>query len=136
MKFEIYGDKIDLADELEDDFRKEAKATVREAGSMYLAALKATLQRGPRGGPSEPEQVPAIQKEDLLKSFRRSGAKLGRDKRSVSVDITSDLHYKEVWGVESGHVKRTGHRVLPRPFIRPTDAEMEPKIGKLFEERL
>jgi hypothetical protein len=136
MKFQVYGDKLDLADELEEDFRKEAKAVVREAGTMYYDALVARLRRGGRGRPSAPGQVPAIQDEDLLKSFRRPTAKLGRDKRSVFVDITSDLHYKEVWGVESGHVKPDGTRVEPRPFIRPTDAEMEPKIARLFEERL
>jgi hypothetical protein len=57
MKFEIYGDRLDLADELEDDFRKEARAVVREGVDMLIAETKANLQKlmnGKRsaGGPS------------------------------------------------------------------------------------
>jgi hypothetical protein len=135
MKFEIYGDRLDLADELEDDFRKEARAAVREGVDMLIAETKANLRRiGHRV--SRPGEPPGMDTGDLERSIRRGRVRLGRDKRSVSGEMVSTLSYEEVNGVEYGHVKPDGTRVEPRPFIRPAMAETEPKIARLFEENL
>jgi hypothetical protein len=135
MKFEIRGDRLDLADELEDDFRKEARAVVREGVDMLIAETKANLQKL-MNQESRPDGPPAYQTGDLFRSIRRGRVRLGRDKRSVSGEMVSTLSYEEVNGVEYGHVKPDGTRVEPRPFIRPAMAETQPKIQRLFEERL
>lgn len=135
MKFEVITERIDLADELEDEFRPNAKAGVLEAGKMYLASLKELLARQPSGDPAPPERPPAKQTEELIRSLGRRGARISRDKLSVSLDITSTLPYEHFNSVEYGHINANGTRTLPRPFKRPTDVAMEPKINALFRER-
>jgi hypothetical protein len=135
MRIEVYGDRLDLADELEDEFRKEARDVVREGTDMAVAEVKRMLRRtGTRE--SRPDEPPAIQTGDLERSIRRGRVRLSRDKRSVSGEVVSTLTYAEVNSVEYGHTKRTGQRVLPRPFLRPAMAEVEPKIATLFQDRL
>lgn len=135
VKFRVQTDRIDLAEELEEDFRKEAKDIIREAGTIYLDELKGLLARQP-SGPARPGQPPARDTEELLKSLRRSTGRLGRDKVSYSIDITSHLHYEHFNSIEYGHINADGTRTLPRPFKRPTDDKTAPKIVRLFEVRL
>jgi hypothetical protein len=131
----VSGDRLDLAGELEDDFRKEAVSVVREGVDMLVTETRAKArQTGSRV--SEPGETPGVQSGDLEKSIRRGRVRLGRDKVSVSGEMVSTLTYPEVNGVEYGHVKPTGQRVLPRPFLRPAAAEVEPKIETLFREWL
>lgn len=135
MKFEVYGDRLDLADELEDDFRKEAKSVVREGVDMLIAETKANLRRiGNRA--SRPGETPGMQTGETERSIRRGRVRLGRDKRSVSGEMVSTQSYEEINGLEYGHTKPTGQRVLPRLFIRPAVETTEPRIAALFEERL
>lgn len=133
MKFEVITDKIDLADELEEDFRKDARAAVQKGVTIYVDAAKATLRRtGSRV--SEPGETPGMDTGELEKSIKRGSVRLGRDKRSVTGQVVSSLSYEEVFSVEYGHTNRDGTRTLPRPFVRPTDETAGPKIAALLEE--
>lgn len=135
VKFRVQTDRIDLAEELEEDFRKEARGVVREAQDLTVAEIKTQLRKtGSRT--SRPGEAPAMQSGDLERSIRRGSLRMGRDKASYRADVVSTLTYEEVHGVEYGHTKPTGERVLPRPFIRPAVEKVEPKIIRLFEERL
>jgi hypothetical protein len=133
MRYEVVTDKIDLADELEEDFRKEAPAPLRTAVAMYADTAKANLRRtGSRV--SEPGETPGMDRGELERSIQRGPVRLGRDKRSVTGLVLSSLSYEEVFSVEYGHVNRDGTRTLPRPFLRPTDETAGPKIAALLEE--
>lgn len=135
MRFEVLVDKIDLADELEEDFRKEARAAVQKGVAIYVDELKATLRRtGSRV--SEPGETPGADTGELERSIKRGPVRLGRDKRSVTGQVVSSLSYEEVNSVEFGHVNRDGTRTLPRPFLRPTDVTAGPNIAALLEDLL
>jgi hypothetical protein len=133
MRFEVFVDKIDLADEMEEDFRKDATAAVRKGVDIYVDAAKATLRRtGSRV--SRPGEAPGMDPGELERSIKRGRIRLGRDKRSFIGEVVSDKSYEEVNSVEYGHVNADGTRTLPRPFLRPTDASVGPKIAALLEE--
>jgi hypothetical protein len=138
IKFDVFTERIDLADELEEEYRKAARPVVREAVDMLVAETKANARR--ITGESQPEGFPARQEGDLERSFKRGRIRLGRDKLSISGEMVSDLTYEEVNSVEYGHAKpgeKGGAKhVAPRPFIRPAVATVEPKIQRLFEEQL
>lgn len=135
ITFNVHTDRIDLAEELEEEFRKEARAVVREAVDLYVDEIKDQLRKtGSR--PSRPNEPPSMQSGDLERSFRRGSVRLQRGKASIQGDVISTLPYEEVNGVEYGHTKPTGERVLPRPFVRPADEVAGPKVEALFEERL
>jgi len=133
MKFEVLVDKIDLADEMEEDFRKDATAAVRKGVDIYVDAAKATLRRtGSRV--SRPGETPGVDTGELERSIKRGRVRLGRDKRTVTGQVVSDKSYEEVNSVEYGHVNADGTRTLPRPFLRPTDEQVGPRIAELLED--
>ena len=133
MKYQVLIDKIDLADEMEEDFRKDATAAVRKGVDIYVDAAKATLRRtGSRV--SRPGEAPGMDTGELERSIKRGPVRLGRDKRSVTGQVVSSRSYEEVNSVEYGHVNADGTRTLPRPFLRPTDEQVGPRIAELLED--
>ena len=134
MKFTVRTDKIDLAEELEEEFRSEAKQAVRDGVDIMVAEIQANANRF-TSGESRPGHFPVRRTGELAQSFKRGSVRLGRDKASVTGETVSTLSYEEVNGVEYGHTKPTGERVLPRAFIRPAQVTAEPKIAALFARR-
>jgi len=134
MKYQVLIDKIDLADELEEDWRKgDARPKVVEGVDLYVDAAKANARRtGSRV--SRPGETPGVDTGELERSIKRGRIRLGRDKRSFIGEVVSSLSYEEINSVEYGHVNADGTRTLPRPFLRPTDASVGPKIAALLEE--
>jgi len=133
MRYQVLIDKIDLADELEEDFRKDATDAVRKGVDIYVDAAKANLRKtGSRV--SKPGETPGVDTGELERSIKRGPVRFGRNKRSVIGQVVSSLSYEEVNSVEFGHVNRDGTRTLPRPFLRPTDVTAGPKIAALLEE--
>lgn len=132
MKITIVGDKIDLADELEEEFHAEAMEAVGEAADIVLADVKQRLsrRRGPEASP--PGEPPALQEGDLLRSYRRVTPKVrGRV-------ATSGIYSRHPGAnrVEFGAVDRRGIRTLARPHVRPAFAAMEPAVTELLQRRL
>ena len=131
----VREDKIDLADELIEEFRTEARAVVREGVDLYVAKIKRNLTRI-SGRVSQEGETPARQSGELERSFKRGSIRLGRDKASISGTIDSTEPWEKINGLEYGATGPDGRRLLPRPYLRPAEQAVEPKIEKLFEERL
>ena len=134
MKFVVAGEgKIDLAEELIEEFRKDARKVVRDASDILLEKSREKIRAfGP--GPAPPGSTPGTGPTgNLLKMTKRGTVRLGRDKASYSGAVKYAPHAHLV---EYGHTNVDGTRTLPRPFIRPALAEAEPEIQRLFEERL
>jgi hypothetical protein len=133
MKFEIYGDKLDLADELLEDFRKVARGAVRDGSKILLEESHRLIkQYGP--GPAPPGSTPGTgETGNLLKMTKLGNVRFGRDKRSYSGAV---IYAPHAYLLEYGHTNVDGTRTLPRPFIRPAQEAAQPKIHRLFEERL
>jgi hypothetical protein len=133
MKFRVQGEgKIDLAEELIEEFIPNARTVVREASDILLAETKRLIAAYGRG-PAPPGSTPGTETGNLLKLTKRGSVRMGRDKTSVSGAVLWPPHAHLV---EYGHTNVDGTRTLPRPFIRPALDAAEPKIQRLFEERL
>ena len=133
MNFRIRGEgKIDLAEELMDEFIPNARVVVRDASDILLAETKRIIAAYGRG-PAPPGSTPGTETGNLLRMTKRGSVRMGRDRASVSGAVLYPPHSHLV---EYGHTNVDGTRTLPRPFIRPALEAAEPQIQQLFEERL
>ena len=134
IKITVYGEKLDLADEITEEFHAEAKAAVGEAGNLLLAEVRRLLALR-RGGPrtAAPEGQPPEQDTGaLLRSFRRIPPRIRG--RIASSGVQGDEEGSN--RLEFGKTDVRGIRTLPHPFMAPAIANMEGPIGRLLEERL
>lgn len=133
MRFRIRGEgKLDLAEELRDEFLLNARGVLREASDILLAESQEKIQAyGP--GPAPAGSTPGTVTGNLSKLTKRGTVRIGKDRASVSGAVKYAPHAHLV---EYGHTMPSGQRVLPRPFIRPALDASEPKIQALFEARL
>ena len=133
MTFRVQGEgKLDLAEELREEFLPVARQVVLEASDILLAETREKIAAyGP--GPAPPGSTPGTHTGNLLKMTKRGTVRLGRDKASYSGAVKYAPHAHLV---EYGHTNVDGTRTLPRPFIRPAMEAAEPKIQRLFKERL
>ena len=135
VRLRVYGEKLDLADELADEFHEDAKATVTEGAEMLLGRVQQFLSR--RRGTARtvaPEgEPPEVDTFELLNSWKLIPVSVRRD--SVRSGIQSRL-LGNVLRLEYGATDSRGIRTLPHPSLRPAIAEMDGPIGRLFEERL
>jgi hypothetical protein len=124
MKVFVHGDKLDLADELLEEFHADAKGAVGEAADILLGAVRANLQRGGDG--------PSVGKGDLLKSMKRIAPSVKGAVASSGIRSNDPGANR----VEYGAVDVRGIRTLPHPYVRPAMASTEPQIDALLRERL
>lgn len=132
IKIKIYGDKIDLADELEEEFHQLAKDAVGEAADMLLADIHDRLdnRRGP--APAPEGEAPAMQTGELSRSFKRINPRIRG--RVASSGIIS--RHPGANRLEFGATDSRGIRTLPHPYVRPALDAMEEPISRLLEEKL
>ena len=123
LRVEIYGDsKLDLAGDLLEEFRREAKDAVRDAATILLAEVRSRLRRGD----------PEYETGDLYTSFQIINPSV---RGSVaSSGIKSDD--PGVNRVEHGYTDIRGIGTLPHPFVRPGIKAAEGPIHQLLQERL
>lgn len=128
----VYGDKIDLADELQEEFVAVAKEAIGEAGDLLVGEVERLLQL--RGGPDpSPEgQPPAFQTGELLASVSRLPPRVKGRVASSGVRVEGDGALR----LEYGKTDARGIRTFPHPFVRPALTAMEGPIGDLLRWRL
>jgi hypothetical protein len=133
MKYEIYGDdKIDLADELREEFIPPAKAAVKDANDVYFnEARRLAKVYGP--GPAPGQSTPGTVSGNLARLMKKRGPRLSRTKDAVWASVMFAPHAHLL---EFGHDNVDGTRTLPRPFIRPAQANTEGTIDRLLQDRL
>jgi len=133
MRYQVLIDKIDLADELEKEFIKEARVALRAAAEILLKESQALIARhGPRG-PAPAGQTPATVTGDLLRMTKTIPVWVRARGRHASSGVRYAPHAHLL---EYGHVNVDGTRTLPRPFVRTAMMNVEVPISKLLEERL
>ena len=135
LRFEVFGDKLDLADELQDEFHGEAKAAMADAAEMLLDEIRRllSLRHGP---PAAPEgEPPAMQTGDLAAAFKTVRPKVRGRVAESGIQARGEAA-EGANRLEHGFTDRRGIRTLPHPFIRVAIANMEDPIGRLLEERL
>lgn len=132
MRLVIYGDKIDLADELLDEFKAVAKMAIGDAGNIVVEEVKRLLSLQSGGGPAEAGLPPAEQTGALLRSVKRIPPKV-KGRTATSGFIVDDpgairLNY--------GKTDARGIRTFPHPFAEPALANAEAAVGALLQERM
>jgi hypothetical protein len=132
MRVRVYGDKLDLADELQEEFIVEARLVVAEGARILLAESQRKIAAYGRG-PAPAGSTPGTVTGNLLKMTKLGTVRQGRDRRSVSGAVRYAPHAHLV---EYGHDNVDGTRTLPRPFIRPALEAAEPQVERLFREKL
>lgn len=134
LKVTVYGDRIDLADELMDEFHDQAKSAVAEGADVLLDEVKRllTLRRGTARTAAPEGQPPEQDAAQLEKSFRRIPPRVRG--RVASSGIRSD--HPGGNRLEWGFTDSRGIRTLPHPFLAPAIANTDERIGQLLEERL
>lgn len=130
----IVDDRIDLADELFEQFHPVAKAVAKEAAEMMLAEIDRQLNlaegtartAAPEGAPPERDTG------DLAESFTIIAPRVKG--RVVSSGVQSD--HPGGNRLENGSTDSLGRRTLPHPFIAPALRAVEPAVDALVRKRL
>lgn len=132
IKVKIYTDKVDLADELEEDFHATAKEALGEAADLLLGDIRRRLsaRRGPASAPAG--EAPAMQTGALARSYKRIAPRI-RGRIASSGIISRDPGANRQ---EFGAVDKRGIRTLPHPHVRPAMDAMEAPIEALLAEKL
>lgn len=130
----VYGDKLDLADELQDEFHAEAKRAVGDAADLLLAEVRRllTLRQGTARTAAPEGQPPEQDTAGLVRSFRRIPPRVRGRVASSGVQSNHAGGNR----LEHGLTDRRGIRTLPHPFLRPAIATTDGPIGDLLQERL
>lgn len=127
----IYGDKLDLADELEEEFHASAKQAVADAADILLDDVQRRLTVRTTGIAAEGE-APVRRRGNLERSYKRINPTIrGRVARS---GIYSN--HPGANRLEYGKTDTRGVRTLPHPAVRPAIEATEPAIDRLLTERL
>jgi len=135
LSFQFYGDeKLDLADELRDEFHAVAKEAVRDGAQLLLREVDRllTLRHGtpqtaaPEGEPPEQDTAGLVRSWDLVNPRVRGDM--------VQAGIKSN--HPGAVRLEYGLTDARGIRTFPHPYIRPAMATTEGPIGELLAERL
>jgi hypothetical protein len=129
----VYNDKIDLADDIEEDFRLAAEAGVRDAAQLLLDKVRDKLQarRGTARTSAPPGEPPEYDEGDLFRSWKLLPTRLRG--RMAESGIKSNNVYAV--RLEYGKTDKRGVRTFPHPYVRPAMKEVEPAIFALWRER-
>lgn len=134
MSFKLTGaDKIDLADELQDEVASQVRPVLNEAAGILLRKAHHQIERYGKNAPAPPGETPATGTGNLKKRTRRLTTRVRRRGRYASSGIIFAPHAHLV---DRGYTREDGTRVLPRPFIDKSVAEADPEISALLEEKL
>lgn len=135
LAFEIYDEKkLDLAEDLREEFHAVAKQAVSDSADILLLEVDRllSLRRGSDSTTAPAGEPPEYDTTALLRSWERIPARV---KGNVAQSgIKSDSEY--AIRAEYGGTDKRGIRTLPHPYLRPAMASTESEIDALLRERL
>jgi hypothetical protein len=134
MNVVIEGEgRLDLADEIEEEFVAVAAAAVAEGAQMLLVESKRLVALHGQNAPAPPGSTPATVSGDLLR-LTKPRSRRGRVRGN---EAAAGVQYApHSWLVEYGHMNVDGTRTLPRPFVRPAVENTTEPVDRLLRERL
>lgn len=129
----VFGDRLDLADELEEQFHQQAIGAVSEAADMVLGEIqrRLSLRRGTAQTAAPEGEPPEHDTGALLRSWKTMPAKV--EGRMVVSGVKSN--HPGASRLEFGFTDSRGIRTLPHPYIAPSFAAMEGPIERLLAAR-
>ena len=134
VKVKVYGDKLDLADELQEEFHQQAKDVAAEAADILLGEVKTLLKLriGSLQTAAPEGQPPEFDTGALEKSFKKIPPRVKGRVASSGVQSNDPGANR----LEYGATDSRGIRTLPHPYVRPALANVEEKVTRLVESRL
>lgn len=134
LRIVVYGDKLDLADEIADDFRTEAMEAVKDARDIVLTEVGRLLRlRWGTFRTAAPEgQPPEYDSGDLFRSFKALGARIRGN--VASAGLASD--HPGVARLEFGDTDTRGIRTYPHPFLLQAFENVRDRVDALLQDRL
>jgi hypothetical protein len=136
------GEKLDLADELREEFVAEAKAAVTDASQLLLSEVQRLLRmrKGTRATVAPAGEPPEEHTGELANSFRVIPATIRTpvQAKGYGAEARSGIRSNHPGGnrLEFGFTDIRGVRTLPHPFIAPAIKTTEGAIEALLQERL
>ena len=128
----VYGDYIDLADEIMDELLPRAKDAMTEARDLiYDEAKRLLTMRGP-GPPAPPGQPPATQTGELVRSLRKLPVTVSQSRRTIKTGISSN--HPGAARLEFG--ARTSGLIGPpiaHPWLRPAFENTRAEYTRILE---
>lgn len=133
MRATVYGDFIDLAEELREGFEVQAKAAASDAGQMLTDETRRLLKLriGTKHTVAPEGEPPEFDEGDLLGSVRKLRTRVTGTMADSGVLINHPGAARLEWGATD----RLGRRTVPHPFLRAAVANVEGPIAKMLEER-
>lgn len=130
IKLMVSGATLDLADELEEEFRRNARGALDKCGEVLLKNVRANLAR--RKGPDAAPQgePPAMQEGDLSRSFRRLPTRVKGRVASSGVESAHPGAARLEWGKTDSR----GIRTFPHPYLAPAQEASEAEITEILTE--
>lgn len=133
MRVTVYGDHINLAEELKEEWQPVARQAAREAGRMLTEEVRRLLRlRQGRRATAAPEgQPPELDFGNLLDSVSQLSVRMRDTAASSGVQVKHEGAARLEWG----KTDRKGRRTFPHPFLRPALANVEGPITRMLEQR-
>ena len=136
------GEKLDLADELREEFVAEAKAAVTDGAQLLLTEVQRLLRlrKGTKKTAAPEGEPPEEDTGALANSFRVIPASIRTpvQAKGYGAEARSGIRSNDPGGnrLEFGFLDLRGVRTLPHPFIAPAIKNTEGAIEALIQERL
>lgn len=126
--------KLDLAEELREEFHAVAEAAVSGAADLLLDEVdrRLALRTGSKSSAAPPGEPPEEDTGRLRKSFRKIPPRVQGAVASSGIRSNDPAGNR----LENGFTDKLGIRTFPHPFIRPSIAATEEPITRLLQERL
>ena len=130
----VYGDKIDLADELIEEFHAQAKDAVSDAAEIWLDAIRRllSLRQGTKQTASPEGEPPELDTGALARSFRKIPAQVRGNVAGSGIKSNDPGAARLEWGKTDVR----GIRTLPHPYLLRSIAETRDEITALLRVRL
>ena len=136
LKIVVHGDKLDLADELAEQYVDEALEVIGDAGTLAFNEVQHQLARrigSPRTRTAAPEgQPPELDTGELRESYSRIPPRV---KGAVATSGVQSNHPGAA-RVEYGATDERGIRTLPHPAVRIAFTNIEPAVDELIQRKL
>ena len=129
----VYGERLDLADELQEDFIAEAREAVTEGAQILLDDVlrRLRLRAGTFKSAAPPGQPPEYDIGTLFRSFHLLSARI----RGATAEAGVASADPSANRLEFGKTDINGVRTFPHPYMRPALEATEEPIAQMFEAR-
>jgi hypothetical protein len=130
MRVTIYGDRIDLADELRDEFIPIAKQAAKDAGMMLTNEVKRLLmlRQGDKSTSAPEGEPPERDEGDLLSAVKPLPVRMYARGATSGVKINHPGAARLEWGKTDVR----GVRTFAHPYLRAALANVEDPINAML----